>query len=99
LTEDSFASEDNSYYLERDLIKYRTSGIIEKLEFKNNNYIYSNNELKVSFSGDDFKIIDIKMNDNKIKNIKLDKAAEMIYLLSNLNNKSIFANHDNDELI
>lgn len=87
LTEESFNSENNCYYLSGNLIKYKSDAALEQLEFKSNKFIYSSENIKVTFTND-FEILSIEGSESYYR---LDKAAELYYLLYNLRGFSIFS--------
>ncbi|MCB9211695.1 MAG: putative selenate reductase subunit YgfK [Ignavibacteriales bacterium] len=89
LTEDSFSKEDNCYHLGSKKIKFKSNGEIESVLIENDFFIYESAICKVIFKNN-FQVNEIIPKDNNLKNIKLEKAAEMIYLLKNLVNISIF---------
>ncbi len=92
ITEESFNNEDNCYYLGQDIIKYKSDNLIETLETKDDEFIYESIKVKVIFDRTSFELKEIKEIESTNKEITLNRAAEMIYLLKNLNNFSIFAN-------
>jgi hypothetical protein len=68
---------------------------MEYLSTSNGSYLYRNSIIKVEFESISYKILDIEfLTDEKIET-KLSRAAEMIYLLNNLNGKSVFKFKDN----
>lgn len=87
LTRESFDEEDNCYFLSKDSIEYKSNGEIEKVILEKDYFIYSFDKTKITYNKN-YDIVNIETNIKFSK--KLDKAAEMIYLISNLNNFSIF---------
>lgn len=87
LTEDSFNSEDKCYYLSGNLIKYKSNESLEQLEFKSDKFIYSSENIEVTFTND-FEILSVEGSESYYR---LDKAAELYYLLYNLRGFSIFS--------
>ncbi|MFZ1290423.1 MAG: putative selenate reductase subunit YgfK [Melioribacteraceae bacterium] len=92
LTEESFAKENNCYFIGGNYIKYKKDGVIEKITYENNMFIYSCNSTKIIFNHN-YEIVSIG-SENDFKNKLLNKASEMIYLLSNLKDNSIFKQFD-----
>lgn len=92
LTEESFAKEDNCYFIGNNFIKYKNSGNIEKVILENQNFIYTLDKTIIIFDHN-YNIMNIESEEGLTKT--LDKAAEMIYLLSNLKDFSIFKNNGN----
>jgi len=91
LTEDSFNNEDNCYYIEKDFIQYKSNGKLESMIIKDSKMIYESEKLKVEFESFNYEISSIDIKEKNVVNFTLDKAAEMIYLLSNLNDFSVFS--------
>ncbi len=87
LTKDSFTKEDNCYFMGNNIIEYKNGGRIEKVYLEGDNYIYTTDNTKITFNKN-YEIINIESKEDFNKT--LDKAAEMIYLISNLNDFSIF---------
>ncbi|MCB0730400.1 MAG: putative selenate reductase subunit YgfK [Ignavibacteriae bacterium] len=90
LTKESFESEDNCYFLGDNSIEYKNNGSIEKIIIENNNFIYTSDKIKIIFNHN-YEITNIESDEEFTK--ILDKAAEMIYLVSNLNEFSVFKNN------
>ncbi len=95
LTEESFGAEDNCYFIGKDFIKYKSNGSIQIISCSGDSYNYKSNGIEATFDEINFEIVDIKVSDKNISKFNLDKAAEMMYLLSNLNEFSIFS-HKNE---
>ncbi|MCW8849815.1 MAG: hypothetical protein OQJ81_07535, partial [Melioribacteraceae bacterium] len=94
LTEESFNEEDNCYYLGNDLLKFKSNEKLETMKIENDSILYESENLMATFNRYSYELIEIKPKENKQNIYTLDKAAEMIYLLTNLNNYSIFS-HNN----
>jgi putative selenate reductase len=92
LTEESFNSEDNCYYIGNDILKFKNSDNLESVSIKDDLFTYESETLLVIFNRYNYEIVDVKPKGKRLNNISLDKAAEMMYLLSNLNDFSIFSN-------
>lgn len=92
LTEESFNSEDNCFYLRDNTIKYKLNGSTEILMSNGESLDYESDYLIANFSKNNYELTYIEIKKDDKTNIVLDKAAEMIYLLTNLNEYSIFSN-------
>jgi len=90
LTKESFFAEDNCYFLTENTLVYKSNGSIEQVLLENNFYIYKSDELEVNYFAENYKIKSVYVIKKTNSSITLDKAAEMIYLLMNLKNNSIF---------
>ena len=90
LTEESFKNEDNCYYLSDNKIMYKYNGNLESVEMFGNHFIYESDKLKVTFDHNNYNIIEIISKVNKVQKLKLEAASEMIYLVKNLSNNSVF---------
>ncbi len=90
LTEESFNTEDNCYYLCNNKIIHKSCENLESLKMLENSFIYESDKFKVTFDKNNYDII---ATISKVKNsetLKLDRASEMIYLIENLHNNSVF---------
>jgi putative selenate reductase len=90
LTEDSFNKEDNCYYLNDDVLIYKSDGMLQKLTLKNSVAKYESNLLEVQFNINDYALSNLKIKTDNLRTITIDKAAEMIFLIKNLNKKRMF---------
>lgn len=87
LTKESFKNENDCYFLSDNHIEYKSNNNIEKVVLENDKFIYTFDDAKIIFN----KNYEINYIKSEIKlNKTLSKVAEMIYLLSNLNDFSIF---------
>ncbi len=89
LTEESFNSEDNCYYLGNNALLYKNNGQSQKVIIENDCYIYESDTIEVKFSLTDYTIISKKIKSEFLSFVRLEKASEMIYLLKNLNSNSV----------
>lgn len=92
LTEESFNNEDNCYYIGDNVIKYKSSGTVDTMQMNSDSFSYESDAMVVTYNRDNYKIEEVKTKSNKQNNYTLDKAAEMMYLLANLNDFSVFKN-------
>ena len=92
LTEESFNNENDCYYIGNDVIKFKSSGKLDTMIIDVDSFVYESENVTAIFNRNNYELIDIKLKNEKLNNIRLDKAAEMMYLLSNLNDFSIFKN-------
>ena len=90
LTEESFNSEKLGYYLTNNSLKFKKAGNSECLTLSNGAMIYESDEVVVNIKHNDFTISDIKFKSDKIKEINLNHAVEMIFLFQNLKNNPLF---------
>ncbi len=90
LTEESFSKEEYGYYISENIIKYKSKLGIESLSLIDGKIIYENSEVRVKFSKDNFKLINLKFKSKKTSEIILEHAAEMYYLFTTLKDYSIF---------
>ena len=90
LTEESFNSESIGYFYKEGVLKFKNNGSIDVLSAQENYLIYESDKVNAKFSKDDFSLMDIKINSSSIQEINLSKAAEMYFLIKNLNEVSIF---------
>lgn len=93
LTEESFNSEETGYYLNSNMLKFKSNGDVETLALLGNKYFYETNRIKSTFDINDFMITEIEFKSNSICEFKFDHAAEMCFLLKSLQNFSIFNYH------
>ncbi|MCP5062825.1 MAG: putative selenate reductase subunit YgfK [Ignavibacteriae bacterium] len=89
LTEESFSSEDNCYLLNDNSITYKSDCKIHKLTLNDDLYIYESEEVLVEIDINNYSIKSSKILDEEIKELKLSKATEMIFLFKNLRNNSV----------
>lgn len=87
LTKESFENENDCYFLSDNHIEYKSNNNIEKVVLENDKFIYTFGNTKIIFNKN-YEIDHLK-SEIELKKT-LNKAAEMIYLLSNLNDFSIF---------
>jgi len=92
LTEESFNNEDDCYFLGKDFIKYKSKDTIESLKLEKEEFIYESPIMRTIFDKASFELKEISEIETTDKQIRLNRTAEMIYLLTNLNDFSIFAN-------
>ncbi|NNJ53723.1 MAG: putative selenate reductase subunit YgfK [Ignavibacteriaceae bacterium] len=85
LTEESFNKEDFGYLISQNQIKYKSKLGVEFLSLNKNLLIYENDIVIVNFDKNNFDLIDLKFKSEYLNEIVLKKAAEMYYLLNNLN--------------
>lgn len=90
LTEESFNSEEIGYFLNGNSISFKSDKGIEKLFLSNNLVIYESDEVIAKFIIKELKLSEVKIKSNTKESIKLEKAAEMYFLLMNLKDHSIF---------
>ena len=89
LTEESFNSEEYGYFISQNQIKYKSKFRIESLSLKNELLIYENDNVVVNFNKNNFDLVDLKFKNNRMENLVLDRASEMYYLITNLNNHTL----------
>ncbi len=92
LTEESFNNEDDCYYIGKDVIKFKSSRKLETIKIEIDSFMYESDNMIATFNRYNYELKDIKAKIGKLDKIVLSKAAEMMYLLSNLNDFSIFKN-------
>ena len=75
-------------------MKYKNAedGSIEILIVNDGKVIYESDKVKVEFEQDNLLLLNAEFKSNSVKNITLEKAAEMYFLLINLQTESIFQN-------
>ncbi len=82
LTEESFAAEDNCYFITENSIKYKRNGEILEVSFSGKFAEIKSNEINAKIDTKTFEPIEIKMNGNA--EYDFVKVAEMVYLFENL---------------
>ena len=92
LTEESFNNEDNCYYIGDNVIRFKSNGTVDSMQMNNDSFTYESDVLVVTYNRNNYEIKELKTKNNAQNICTLNKAAEMIYLLSNLNDFSIFKN-------
>ncbi len=90
MTEESFRSEAVGFYLKENSIKFKNNDKIETLTLSDNLLSYESEKVNIEFSADDFSVKEIIFNSDENTEIDLNSAAEMWFLLKNLNNNSLF---------
>jgi putative selenate reductase len=90
LTEESFSNEEVGYYYSDGVLKYKNKNIFEILSIQEDVLEYKMESVSVKFNRDDFTILDINFKSDMVNEINLYHAAEMYFLLINLNSISIF---------
>lgn len=90
LTEKSFDQENIGYYYKADTLKYKNNDSIEVLSFKDNYFAYESDLISAKFGSDDFLLSDIQFKSDSVKEVNLRHAAEMYFLIKNLEKTSIF---------
>ena len=89
LTEESFENEDNCYFLNGNILKYKCQNEFHKIVFEKDRIFYSSHIINAEFDIDNYSIIQKKILVGNIDSIELSKASEMIFLLKNLKNNPI----------
>ena len=82
-------SEDNCYLLKENSITYKSDSKIHRLTLNDDLYIYESDEALVEIDKNNYSIKSSKILDEEIKELKLSKATEMIFLFKNLKNNSV----------
>ena len=90
LTKDSFANKDNCYYLNNNTLIYKGNQIKHIVKFETKVLRYTSEKLEIEFNSNDYSILSLKIFSHKLGSVLTNKAAEMIFLIKNLNKKSIF---------
>ncbi|UCH66659.1 MAG: putative selenate reductase subunit YgfK [Ignavibacterium sp.] len=92
LTEESFSKEEFGFLLQENSLMYKNAedGSIEILRMMDDKLIYESDKVKVEFEQDNFLLLNAKFKSDTVKNITLEKAAEMYFLLFNLRTESVF---------
>ena len=90
LTEESFNSEEVGYYLNGNSINFKSDKGMEKLILSGDLVTYESDEVIAKFISKDFELSEVKIKSKTKESIKLEKAAEMYFLLMNLKDHSIF---------
>jgi putative selenate reductase len=89
LTEDSLDKEEFGYLISNNQIKYKSKSGVETLSLKDPYLIYEKKNIIASFDRDNFELIKYSLKSNIHQEITLEKASEMYYLFTNLNNHSL----------
>lgn len=66
------------------------NGNLESVEMYQDHFVYDSDKLKVTFDQNNYSIIEIISKVNKVQKLKLEAASEMIYLIENLYDNSVF---------
>ena len=90
LTKESFDAEDNCFYLTSNEILYKNSGKNHLLRKDSDKYVYISDSVEIEFELDNYVVINYNILVENSSEIVLEKAAEMIFLLKQLNNKMMF---------
>ncbi len=90
LTEESFNNETVGYYYKDEVLKFKNNGCTESLTVNENYFSYKSDLVEAKFSKDDLSLSDIKFQSDSVKEINLNKAAEMCFLIKNLKDVEIF---------
>ena len=90
LTEESFMSEERAYYIFENKINFKNANKFESLTLENKNYIYETEEVFVKFDISNFMIKDVEVKSDSFEEVKLEHAAQMSVLLSNLKEFYLF---------
>lgn len=90
LSEDSFNKEESGFFIDGNVIKYKENGSVQTLFENEDHYIYDTEEVKATFGINDFSISEIMFKDESFNTADFRKAAEMIFLLKNLKEFTIF---------
>jgi putative selenate reductase len=89
LTEESINKEEFGFFITENEIKYKSKSGAETLSLNDKILIYENQDVIVKFEKNSFNLIGSKFKTENLKDIVLEKAAEMFYLFTNLNNHSL----------
>jgi putative selenate reductase len=90
LTEESFNNEAIGYYYKDGVLKFKSKGSIEVLYVDKSYLIYESDLVNAKFSSDNCSLLDIRFKSDSVKEINLHQAAEMLFLINNLREISIF---------
>ena len=90
LTEESLNKETVGYYYRDGILKFKNNGSIDVLTFKENYFAYESELVNAKFSKDDFSLLDVRFKSDSVNEVNLHRAAEMCFLIKNLENVSIF---------
>ncbi len=90
LTEEGFNKETVGYYFKDGVLKFKNMNSIESLHINESYFVYRSELVEVRFSKDFLSLIDIKFHSDSVREINLYQAAEMCFIIKNLEKVSIF---------
>ena len=90
LTEENFNNEAIGYYYKDGVLKFKNGESIQVLSFKDNYFAYESKLVNAKFSSNDFSLLDVLFKSDSVNEVNLRQAAEMCFLIKNLENVSIF---------
>jgi len=88
LTNESFAAEDNCYFIDNNEISFKLNNSIQSVKFFGNVAEYFGKGIRLKFIHDNFDIIYAESKNEMT--IDFSKIAEMVYLFNNLTEHPLF---------
>ncbi|MEE9574295.1 MAG: putative selenate reductase subunit YgfK [Candidatus Neomarinimicrobiota bacterium] len=94
LTEKSFSSESEGYYLNNEYLQYKKADFIEIMKIEEDHLLYSNNFLSAIINKENMRINALHSKVDYDYEWSSDSAVKMGYLSVNLEKEAIFKNNE-----
>ena len=90
LSEETFADEDNAYFLDGSTLKWRKDGKVETLTIIENQLVYETPTLLAHLDAETFALEEVNLKQDGKVPADFSRAAEMYFLLKSLQDTYLF---------
>jgi putative selenate reductase len=94
LTEESFNRETKGYFYNNGILQYRNNSSREKLTMNKEYFLYDSDKVSAKLNRIDFTISEVQLKNDSEQEIKLNRLAEMCFLIENLGKIAVFGSKE-----